>query len=301
MFQGLNIIDFQKKFVDSESCYRYLMDFKWGNKFTCRRCKGNRWISGRTYYYRRCQECRYDESVTSHTLFHDMKIPMLKAFHLLFRLSTKKKGMSSVELASETGVQQRTAWLFKSKVQMAMKKANKSKLTKEVVIDETLIGGSVEGSYGRKHDKKQITVVATEKLADGRTGNREMRHVPRFTYKCMGSAVEDMVDKNATVYADDFPTNRAISARRTNTKLIRSKGSNFFDEIHKQIMTFKMWLTGIHHQCSGEHLSKYQAEYVFRFNRRNQRKWIFENLIRAAFLTEPCPYQKTIRLCERNT
>jgi len=301
MFEGLNILDFQKKFVDNESCYRYLMEFKWGNDFVCRRCKSNRWVLGRTYYYRRCQECKYDESVTSHTLFHDMKIPILKAFHLLFRLSTKKKGMSSVELASETNVQQRTAWLFKSKIQLAMKKAHKRKLTREVVIDETLIGGSVQGSYGRKHDHKQIAVVAIEQLADGRTGNIEMRHVSDFTYKCIAPAIEDMVDKKARLYADDFPTYRAVKAKRTKTKLIRSKESDFFDEMHKQIMIFKMWLTGIHHKCSKEHLFKYQAEYTFRFNRRNQRKWIFQNLIRTAYSTEPCPYLATIRLCERNT
>jgi len=49
-----------------------------------------------------------------------MRLPMKKAFYLLFRITSKKKGMSTVELAGEVSVQQKTAWLFKRKIQVAM-------------------------------------------------------------------------------------------------------------------------------------------------------------------------------------
>jgi hypothetical protein len=62
-----------------------------------------------------------------------MKMPMLKAFHMIFGLSAaKKKGMSTTELGAEVGVQQKTAWLFKRKVQVVMKQNYKDKLNGKV-------------------------------------------------------------------------------------------------------------------------------------------------------------------------
>lgn len=44
--------------------------------------------------------------------------------------------MSTIELGTEVGVQQKTAWLFKRKVQAAMKKDKDDKLNGKVDIDE---------------------------------------------------------------------------------------------------------------------------------------------------------------------
>ncbi len=57
---------------------------------------------GWTYYYRRCRRCGYDESVTANTVFHGIKMPILKAFHMVFRLTAKKKGMSSIEIGNRS-------------------------------------------------------------------------------------------------------------------------------------------------------------------------------------------------------
>ena len=45
-------------------------------------------------YHKRCKQCAYDESVTANTVFHGMHP---KAFYMIFRLTTQKKGMSTVE------------------------------------------------------------------------------------------------------------------------------------------------------------------------------------------------------------
>lgn len=137
----MDIITFSSNFVDDDSCYQYLMDIKWGKGYQCVRCGCGDWRKGRTRYYRRCKACGYDESATANTVFHDMKMPVLKAFHMAFRLAAKKKGMSTVELGCEVGVQQKTAWLFKRKIQSVMKEGGKDKLKGNVDVDEMLIGG----------------------------------------------------------------------------------------------------------------------------------------------------------------
>ena len=38
MFQGMNIIDFGKRFQTNADCLEYLMDIKWGEGFKCCKC-----------------------------------------------------------------------------------------------------------------------------------------------------------------------------------------------------------------------------------------------------------------------
>ena len=48
--------------------------------------------------------------------------------------------MSTTELGSEVGVQQKAAWLFERKVQAAMKQDENDKLKDNVEADETIVG-----------------------------------------------------------------------------------------------------------------------------------------------------------------
>ena len=104
MFKGINAIAFGKKFQNNEDCYNYLITLKWGKGFRCSRCGCRESYKGRTYYYRRCRCCNYSESVTANTVFHGMKLPILKSFHMVFRLTAKNIGMSTTELVAEVGV-----------------------------------------------------------------------------------------------------------------------------------------------------------------------------------------------------
>src|SRR5450432_1891822 len=170
MFKGINAIGFKKKFRSNEDCYLYLIEKKWGKGFSCSRCGCQQSYKGRTYYHLRCKACGYGESVTANTVFHGMKMPVLKAFHMIFRLTAKKKGMSTTELGAEVSVQQKTAWLFKRKIQVVMKQDNNEKLKGNVDVDETLLGfhtGRKNG--GRSLEKRKALMVAAEILPDGRT------------------------------------------------------------------------------------------------------------------------------------
>jgi hypothetical protein len=91
MLQGINSIEFNRQFKDNEDCYLYLIEKKWGNGYQCSRCGCKECYKGRTYYHRRCRVCGYGESVTANTVFHGMKMPMLKAFHMIFRLTLKRR------------------------------------------------------------------------------------------------------------------------------------------------------------------------------------------------------------------
>lgn len=289
MFRGINAIEFGKRFHDNESCYLYLIEQKWGKGYQCSRCAHKTYYKGKTYYHRKCRSCGYAESVTANTVFHGIKMPILKAFHMIFRLTAKKKGMSTTELGNEVGVQQKTAWLFKRKVQVAMKQDDNDKLKGNVDADETIIGGYTNKNKGRSLETKEAILIASEKLADGRTGNIRMVQIDNFEAPTLRYALKDMIDQGAYITTDSHQSYQHLQ-KDMNINTVLSKMGQSLEELHKQIMQFKNWLRGIHHKCSGNHLFAYADEYVFRFNHRNNRKAIFHKVIANMMHQIPHPY-----------
>ena len=98
------------------------------------------------------------ESATSGTLFHKMRFSILKAFWIVYYVSTNKKGISSTELSRKLELRQKTCWLFKQKVMRAMQSSSQNPMLGNVEVDETVVGQQEEGVKGRKNNKKELTV-----------------------------------------------------------------------------------------------------------------------------------------------
>jgi len=296
MFKGINAIEFNKKFFSNDVCYEYLLEKKWGKGYACSRCGCTEYKKGRTWYHRRCKKCGYDESVTANAVFHAVKMPVLKAFHMAFHLTARKKGMSTVELGAEVGVEQKTAWLFKRKVQAVMKKGGNDKLKGKVDVDEMLVGGYSEGEKGRSLETKSAVMVCVEKLDEGKTGNINFSVLENFEAETMKYAMQEIIEPDAHIKTDQNPSYESLKGDfKSLETMLSAKGSNF-EELHKQIMLFKNWLRGTHHKCSKQHLHAYLDEYKYRFNKRNMRQWLFNDLIGRMMqdVPHPCSVLKTI-------
>jgi hypothetical protein len=69
-------------------------------------------------------------------MFDKLKFSLLVTFHIVFKMSTKEKGISSLELSEEFEIRQMTVWQFKWKVQQAMASSKRHPLTGTVHVDE---------------------------------------------------------------------------------------------------------------------------------------------------------------------
>ena len=166
-FVGVNSIKFNRQFKDDASCYEYLASIKWDNGYKCKKCGCEKYCTGKKPFSKRCIRCSYDESPTAGTMFDKCKFPLLIAFHIAFKISTRKKGMSSLELSKEFELRQKTCWEFKWKIQQAMQSSKQYKLTGEVHVDEFFIGSPEEQKRGRRSKgKKKLVILALEKVKD---------------------------------------------------------------------------------------------------------------------------------------
>jgi transposase-like protein len=294
MFNVLTIHQFHKLYPTEEACLKYLMEVKWGKGYQCIKCKGTAFGKGRQWFYRRCKQCGYDESATANTLFHKCKLGMLKAFEIGFRLSVKKKGMSSCELAKEFGCCQMSAWLLKAKYQNAMKSSDKYPLEDEVEVDEFLVGGFSENEPGRSLGSKQLVVLAVEKVINKKgkvaIGRAYAKVIENASAEQLKPFFEQKIDVTSKVTTDGWRGYWPLQKGWTIEQKLSEKGKGF-PALHTHIMNIKNWLRGIHHKCKGNRLQRYMDEFHFRFNRRSFLNTILDKLMERVVLMNPTPYK----------
>lgn len=299
MFLGINAIEFAKKFQTNEDCYQYLVELKWGKGYRCPRCGSEKYGKGDSWIHRKCRNksCQYNESVTANTLFHKSKMGILKAFYMTFRIVCKKKGLSTVELGTEVGVEQKTAWLFKRKVQLAMSQEDQQKLEGKVDVDETLLGYHTDRAHcGRNLEEREAVMFAVEMLDENKTGNIRLKKIKNFKAETLKEGIQEMIGPSADITSDDYKSYQSLKKQGMDITIVPSKQLEDHVQINRQIMVFKHWLTGTHHKWSDTHLQAYTDEHVFRFNNRNARKGIFHRLIKRMILGKPHTYMDLVKV-----
>lgn len=292
-FAGVNSIKFHQVFKTDDDCLSYLSLIKWEDGYVCKRCQNDKYCVGKKPFNRRCTRCRYDESPTAGTMFDKVKFPLLKAFHIVFKIGTKKKGMSSLELSNEFELRQKTCWEFKWKIQQAMQSSLKYPLKGLIHVDEFMIGGPEEQKRGRSKGDKKLIVVALEIMNKG-VGRAYGEIIEHSSAKELGAFLKKYVDKNAEIITDEWRGYTPLKKEFPGLKQVQSDDGKNFKEIHIHIMNIKGWLRGIHHHCSKEHMQGYLNEYHFRYNRRQNMETIFETLIKKMVSNDP------IRLASEN-
>jgi hypothetical protein len=223
-------------------------------------------------------------------MFDKCKFSLLTAFHLVFKIATKKKGMSSQELSKEFELRQMTCWEFKWKIQQAMQSTNAYPLTGVVCVDEFFVGGEEQGVRGRQKGKKKLVIVAVELIDTEQKrgmGRAYAKVIADASNKSFKPFFEAHISKSARVITDEWTGYIPLKIDYPNLEQVKSDKGKGLPELHNHIMNLKGWLRGIHHHCSEERLQGYLNEYHYRNNRRGNMDGIFDNLIKRMVRNEP--------------
>lgn len=270
---------FERCFGDNKSCYEFLAELKWAERYQCVRCAGTVYIKGKQPSSRRCSKCSYDESVTSGTIFHKLKFELRKAIGMLYDIATSKKGANSIWLAERYGVNQKTAWLFRQKVQAAMASSEKYPLQGEVHVDEFEIGTPKAGQQGRSKSEEKIRLVIAVESRDGKAGRAYAKVIQDFSTQSLKPIFDTHIASDAQVVTDGWTSYGPLKEGFPHLRQIPSNKGLNFPMLHTQIRNFKNWLRGVHSFCDKRYFQKYIDEYMFRFNRRNHRGTILDKLL----------------------
>lgn len=156
-------------FPDEETARTYLEGRIWPNGPVCPECKTGDRITvraNRPGFYR-CNACKdFDFTVRTGTVMERSKVPLHKWLYAMYLLVTARKGISSLQLAKEIGVTQKTAWFILGRLREACggdgPGGGLEKLRGEVEIDECFVGG-----LESNHTTKRL-----DSFVDGCVGKR---------------------------------------------------------------------------------------------------------------------------------
>lgn len=272
-----NLADFFTWAKDEKTCREYFASIRFANGDFCPLCKHPKIFRFKDGRYR-CAGCRKDFTIKTGTIFGESKIPLRKWFIAIYLLTTRKKGVSSIELAEQVGVSQKTAWFMDHRIREAMKQGG-GKLSGIVEIDETYIAGKHQRKDGFR--KKAAVLGMIE-----RGGKIKAYQIPNRQTHIIFNKVREHISLGAFIMTDEASVYKKlpkIGYRRGGVKHYKkewARGEIYTNSIESFWALFKRGHHGIYHSMSKKHLQRYIDEFVFRFNvRAEDMATKFESLI----------------------
>jgi transposase-like protein len=274
-------------FPDNEAARLYLEARLWPKGTICPDCKGDRISKTKRVGFYHCNACNFDFTIRTGTIFERSKIPLNKWLYAMYLLVTARKGISSLQLAKEIGVTQKTAWFMLGRLREACSAPDSiDKLRGIVEIDEAFFGGK----EGNKHESKKLRagrgpVGKVAVLGMRERGGRTRAKVTELrTLDAIHGEIHANVEVGSQLYTDDhmvfsdldglFFRHDAVSHAAGEY----ARGPVSTNSIESVWAVLKRGIHGVYHHASPKHLSRYIDEFTFRLNEGNVKRHSLERL-----------------------
>jgi transposase-like protein len=99
-------------FPNEETARIYLEGRLWKKGPVCPTCGCGDRLTPRKQGFYRCNQCQLDFTIRTGTIFERSHIPLHKWLYAMYLLVTSRKGISSMQLAKEIGITQKSAWFM---------------------------------------------------------------------------------------------------------------------------------------------------------------------------------------------
>ncbi|WP_052184269.1 IS1595 family transposase [Psychroserpens sp. Hel_I_66] len=272
-------------FKEESTCKEYYAQIRWNGEPACPHCGSLKVYTTKRGFRCGDSECKKDFTVTTGTIFHNSNISLRIWFASIFLATTHKKGISSVQLALDLGITQKSAWHVLHRIREMLREKSPQMLgeSKMVETDATYIGGKERNKHLNKRRSRDNNLLTNEgkaykpkKTVIGiieRDGKVALKYVSGETTQNMVDFVTTHVPQDATIYSDEAPAYHQLKKYYTHDNVkhalnIYVEGSVHTNTIENFWSVLKRGLYGVYHQVSDKHLERYLDEYSARFNTR---------------------------------
>lgn len=289
--QEMNLPKLVETFHSEDLCREYLEDLRWQNGAACTRCGSLRvaTIKGREQYH--CNDCAYQFSVTSGTIFHDTKLPLWKWFLATYTVTESKKGVSANQMKRMLNVSYKTAWYLCHRIRAAMNEANAEQLHGDIEVDETFVGGKVKGK-GRGYRGNKATVVGVVQ----RKGEVRLQVAGGTDRETLHAIIHNHVKPNTpNIYTDEWAAYKGIADHDTVHETVNHAAEEWVrGDVHTNTVEgvwslLKRSIVGSYHHVSVKHLDAYLNELEWRFNERENPR-LFHDTMAKLVTAQALPY-----------
>jgi transposase-like protein len=143
-----------KYFSDADVALQFMAELRWPEGPTCPACESREYSFLSTRRVWKCKACKKQYTVKQGTIMEDSAIPLDKWLCAIWMIANCKNGVSSYEIARALGITQKSGWFLLHRIRLAMQTGTFEKLSGQVEVDETFIGGKARNMHKDKREKK---------------------------------------------------------------------------------------------------------------------------------------------------
>jgi len=267
-----------KYFSDADTCVTFMAMMRWPDGVTCPHCEGKAvsYLSSRRMWKCMNKACHKQFSVKRGTVMEDSAIGLDKWLAAIWLIASAKNGISSYEIHRALGVTQKTAWFLLHRIRLAMQTGTFEKLSGQVEVDETYIGGLARNMHrsdrGRKIQgtggKGKVAVIGLLE----RDGKVRAKVIDNATQATLHGEVERQVEKGAELFTDGWKGYSGLHADYIHQVIDHAEkyvdGQIHTNGIENFWSLLKRGIKGTYVSVEPFHLFRYLDEQTFRFNTR---------------------------------
>ena len=305
--RGLSLPELFDRYGSQEQCEDLVRAWRWPAGFICSRCQGS-WHSKfrraqRLYF--QCSGCRYQCSLVAGTVFESSKVPLTNWFLAMHLMTQAKNNVSALELKRHLGVSYPTAWLLKHKIMEVMTlRETERQLTGRVEIDDSYLGGEVQGGKAGRGSPNKIPFVAAVQTTESGQPVLVCLSQRPFTKESIQVFASQSLAAPATLVSDGLGCFTAVRVTGllhephvTGGGAASAKHPSFL-AVNTVLGNIKTSLAGTYHAFGFQkYAHRYLGQVQYLFNRRFNLRTILERLARAASQASPCP-MRVVRAAE---
>ena len=217
---GISLLEWQKRYGTERACAKELAKVRWPEGFQCPACGFTKacYIATRTLC--QCSKCRHQVSVTTGTLFHATKLPLVKWFWAIYLAASDKGGISALRASKHLGVSWGAARNMLRKIRKAMAHRDSIYRPENIIeFDDTYVGGKRAGKRGRGAEGKRPVLVAVETRKKG-AGFVAMKAVDTVSKDTVREFLSRHLKEGQTVRTDALPALNAVDETQQHEKKV---------------------------------------------------------------------------------
>lgn len=278
--------DLIKRFPDDASARTYLEKRKWNGNPVCPHCGcigAYTLKDGKTY---KCKDklCAKKFTVTVGTIMENSNIPLNTWFAAIYIATAHKKGISSVQLAKDLDITQKSAWFMLHRIREMVREKKQEKLKGVVEADETYLADKSKAERkrlgeergvpdGKEYPKKYPKAKGVIFGMIERNGHIIVKAFADNNGKNIRGAIKDNVEKKSFLFTDESNLYNRLKSEYKRFSVNHSqkewvRGDINTNHIENFWSVMKRGIYGTYHQISYKHLHRYCDEFSHRFNNR---------------------------------